>query len=50
MVPAAAMSTHSADEEVTDAVAAERGGQVWSLDTDFKRMARLGFVKVYTPK
>ena len=29
------------------AMAAERGGAVWSLDLDFARMARLGFLKLY---
>jgi predicted nucleic acid-binding protein len=29
------------------ALAAERGGRVWSLDADFTRLARLGFVKLH---
>ncbi|MFQ5667482.1 MAG: PIN domain-containing protein [Candidatus Binatia bacterium] len=31
------------------AIAAERAGAVWSLDADFARMARTGFVRTYTP-
>ena len=29
------------------ALAGERGGQVWSLDGDFERMARLRFLKLF---
>ncbi|MBI3074046.1 MAG: PIN domain-containing protein [Deltaproteobacteria bacterium] len=32
------------------ALAAEHSGAVWSLDRDFERMARLGFVKLYSPE
>lgn len=31
------------------ALCAEIGGLVWSLDSDFQRMARLGFVQLYDP-
>jgi predicted nucleic acid-binding protein len=31
------------------AVAAEHGAAVWSLDGDFRRLARLGFVEVFEP-
>ena len=31
------------------ALARETGGLLWSLDTDFSRMARLGFVDLYEP-
>jgi predicted nucleic acid-binding protein len=31
------------------AIAAERGGQVWSLDADFQRLERLGLVKRHRP-
>lgn len=31
------------------ALAAENGCSLWSLDTDFRRMSRLGFVAVATP-
>lgn len=29
-------------------VAAENGAKIWSLDRDFQRMARLGFVKLHS--
>jgi len=32
------------------AIAAERGGRIWSLDGDFVRMAALGMVKLFTPR
>lgn len=32
------------------ALAAERGARVWSLDADFRRLARLGFVKLHRPR
>jgi len=31
------------------AIAAERGGLVWSLDADFKRMARLKLIRLHAP-
>jgi predicted nucleic acid-binding protein len=31
------------------AIAAERGSPVWSLDGDFHRMQRLGFVQLHEP-
>jgi predicted nucleic acid-binding protein len=31
------------------AIAAERGGQVWSFDDDFVRLARMRLVKLYSP-
>ena len=31
------------------ALAAERGALLWSLDSDFERMARLKFVSLYDP-
>ena len=31
------------------AVTAENGGTLWSLDNDFKRMARLKFVTLFAP-
>lgn len=31
------------------AIAAERGGRIWSLDGDFARMASLGLIKLFTP-
>lgn len=31
------------------ALASELGGLVWSLDTDFSRMAGLGFISLYGP-
>ena len=31
------------------AIAAERESEVWSLDTDFRRMERLDFVPLYRP-
>lgn len=31
------------------AIAAEQGGLLWSLDTDFARMAQLGFIEIYRP-
>jgi predicted nucleic acid-binding protein len=31
------------------ALARETGGLVWSLDSDFHRMSRLGFVDLYEP-
>jgi predicted nucleic acid-binding protein len=31
------------------AVAAENGAAVWSLDSDFRRMARLGFITSHQP-
>jgi predicted nucleic acid-binding protein len=31
------------------AMAQEAGALVWSLDTDFRRMARLQFVDLYEP-
>jgi len=30
------------------AIAAEHGGELWSLDGDFRRMERLGFLQLYT--
>ena len=32
---------------IIGALAAERGGVVWSLDGDFERMARLGLLKLF---
>jgi len=32
------------------AIAAERGGEVWSLDADFARMARLKFLRCHVPR
>ena len=32
------------------ALASEQGALVWSLDGDFKRMARLAFVSLYDPR
>jgi predicted nucleic acid-binding protein len=29
------------------AIAAERGGAIWSRDADFGRMARLGFIELH---
>jgi predicted nucleic acid-binding protein len=31
------------------AIAADQDGLVWSLDTDFARMAGIGFVEIYRP-
>jgi predicted nucleic acid-binding protein len=31
------------------ALAYERGAQVWSLDADFTRMARIGLIEIYQP-
>lgn len=31
------------------ALAAERGASIWSLDSDFERLADLGFVSLYQP-
>jgi predicted nucleic acid-binding protein len=31
------------------AVAAQHGGPIWSLDADFTRMSRLGFVSIHLP-
>ncbi len=31
------------------AIATGRGAKIWSNDTDFMRMARLGFVELHTP-
>lgn len=32
------------------AICAERGGQIWSLDDDFERLARLKLVRTYAPR
>lgn len=32
------------------AICAEHAGAIWSLDTDFDRMARLKFLKTYRPR
>jgi predicted nucleic acid-binding protein len=34
---------------VIGAMAAEQNGEIWSLDRDFARMAKLGFVKLFSP-
>ncbi|MDX2052799.1 MAG: PIN domain-containing protein [Polyangiaceae bacterium] len=31
------------------AIATERGGHVWSLDADFRRLAKLKLVRLHTP-
>jgi predicted nucleic acid-binding protein len=31
------------------ALTAENGGRLWSLDSDFRRMARLGLVELFAP-
>lgn len=42
--------TFGAMDLIIAATAAERGAKIWSLDSDFRRLSRLGVVKLFSPR